>query len=77
MKNLFLVINKEKIYAYVVSAMTIVIIFFMSGMINSEINESEEASANAVIELKKDSANNISSNEISEIGDAISTNISN
>ena len=29
LKNLFLVTNKEKIYAYIVSIMTIVTLFFM------------------------------------------------
>lgn len=44
MKNLFLVINKEKVYAYVVSILTIVALFFMSSMLNSELIESEETS---------------------------------
>lgn len=44
MKNLFLVINKEKVYAYIVSILTIVALFFMSSMLNSELIESEETS---------------------------------
>lgn len=44
MKNLFFVINKEKVYAYVVSILTIVALFFMSSMLNSELIESEETS---------------------------------
>ena len=48
MKNMFLVINKEKIYAYVVSIMTIVTIFFMSSLINSDLKETEVTSSNSV-----------------------------
>ena len=48
MKNLFLVINKEKIYAYVVSVMTIVTVFFMSSLINSDLKETELTSANSI-----------------------------
>lgn len=44
MKNLFLVINKEKIYAYVVSIMTIVTLFFMSTMINKNVDVTETTS---------------------------------
>ena len=59
MKNMFLVVNKEKIYAYIVSIMTIVTIFFMSSLINSDIKETELTSANSI-------ENNI-------VGEAIST----
>ena len=59
MRNLFLVVNKEKIYAYIVSIMTIVTIFFMSSLINSDIKETELTSANSI-------ENNV-------IGEAIST----
>ena len=38
MKNMFFVINKEKVYAYVVSILTIVILFFMSHLLNSDDN---------------------------------------
>lgn len=48
MKNLFLVINKEKIYAYVVSILTIVTLFFMSSMINSEFKDTETTSSNSI-----------------------------
>ena len=48
MKNLFLVVNKEKIYAYVVSIMTVVVIFFMSGIINSDLKDTEQVSSNNV-----------------------------
>lgn len=59
MKNMFLVINKEKIYAYVVSIMTIVTIFFMSSLINSDLKETEVTSSNSL--------------ENNAIGEAIST----
>ena len=62
MKNLFLVVNKEKIYAYIVSIMTIVTVFFMSSLINSDLKETESTSTNVI-------ENNI--------GEAISTSISN
>ena len=42
MKNMFFVINKEKVYAYVVSIVTIVILFFMSHVLNSDLNTVEE-----------------------------------
>ena len=48
MKNLFLVFNKEKIYAYIVSIMTIVAIFFMSSLMNSDLKNTEVTSANDV-----------------------------
>lgn len=46
MKNFFLVVNKEKIYAYVVSILTIVTLFFMSGMIESQFDETESTASN-------------------------------
>ena len=63
MKNLFLVVNKEKIYAYIVSIMTIVTVFFMSSLINSDLKETEVTSTNIV--------------ESNTIGEAISTSIPN
>jgi len=62
LKNLFLVVNKEKIYAYIVSIMTIVTVFFMSSLINSDLKETELTSTNVI-------ENNI--------GEAISTSIPN
>ena len=61
MKNMFLVVNKEKIYAYIVSIMTIVTIFFMSSLINSDLKETEVTSSNNV--------------ENSAVGEAVSTSI--
>ena len=46
MKNIFLVINKEKVYAYVVSILTIVTLFFMSSILNSDLNETKVTSSN-------------------------------
>ena len=65
MKNLFFVINKEKIYAYVVSIMTIVTIFFMSSIINTDLKETELTSSNSI--------ENSKAQETSAIGEAIST----
>ena len=48
MKNVFWVINKEKVYAYVVSILTIVTLFFMSHVLNTDISGSEETSINVV-----------------------------
>ena len=43
---MFLVINKEKIYAYVVSVLTIVILFFVSSFLNSDIKDTQTTSTN-------------------------------
>ena len=63
MKNRFLVINREKIYAYVVSIMTIVVIFFMTNIMNNNLDNTEEVSSNSI--------------ENSEIGEALSTTTGN
>lgn len=57
MKNMFLVINKEKVYAYVVSVCTIITLFFMSGMINSNFGETEETSSNVEVNSNSNSTN--------------------
>ena len=69
MKNMFFVINKEKVYAYIVSILTIVILFFMSSVLNSDF-PSEKTSANIeqkidneIIENKQDSMEALVSNE--------------
>ena len=83
MKNLFLVINKEKIYAYVVSIMTIVVIFFMSSMINSDLDETEITASNIVetnqsSEVKATSSNEIiNDNENIKTGDVVIENETN
>ena len=46
MKNMFWVINKEKLYAYVVSVLTIVILFFMSHILKNDTSDTEEVSSN-------------------------------
>ena len=56
MKNMFFVINKEKVYAYVVSILTIVILFFMSSVLNSDFT-SEKTSADI-----KQNINNVNLN---------------
>ena len=62
MKNFILVINKEKIYAYVLSICTIITLFFMSTMINQNLDESEETSSNIVQNTIRE--NKINENEI-------------
>ncbi len=67
---MFFVINKEKIYAYVVSIFTIVILFFMSSVMKSDMNETEQVSSNYVQNINNETENNIdnkTSNTISEI----------
>ena len=70
MKNMFLVINKEKVYAYVVSIFTIITLFFMSNIINSRFDESEETSANMSI-------NNIASYVTNNVVNSIISNETN
>ena len=85
MNNIFFVINKEKIYAYIVSIMTIVVIFFMSNLINSDLKNTELTTSNS-IEKTTESTNtekdvnsdniikNENSNNVEEtIGEAIYT----
>ena len=69
MKNLFLVINKEKIYAYVVSILTIVTLFFMSSMMNSDSKETEDASSNIVENINStiNSTNNVNNQNVNLI----------
>lgn len=45
---MFWVINKEKVYAYAVSILTIVTLFFMSHILNTDIGGSEETAVNVV-----------------------------
>lgn len=79
MKNLFFVINKEKIYAYIVSIMTIVVIFFMSNLINSDLSNTELTTSNSIGNniIQENNVNNIENENIQEtstVGEAISTN---
>ncbi len=66
MKNVFLVINKEKIYAYVVSILTIVTLFFMSSMINSDFKDTESVSTNATEIVDNTKGNFVDNNAIVE-----------
>ena len=69
MKNFILVINKEKIYAYVLSICTIITLFFMSTMINQNLDESEETSSNIVQNTIRE--NKINENEINDVNNAM------
>lgn len=60
MKNMFFVINKEKVYAYVVSIFTILTLFFMSHILNSDLSTVEETSIN--IEQNVNMQNSLVSN---------------
>lgn len=62
---MFLIINKEKIYAYVVSVLTIVILFFISSFLNSDINDTQSTSVN--IEKNEIVNNTFLDNTISDI----------
>ena len=61
MRNFFLVVNKEKIYAYIVSVLTIVTLFFMADIINSEMDNTEVTSTNIIEE------NNVTNNYINSL----------
>lgn len=43
-----MVINKEKIYAYIVSIFTIVTLFFVSSVMKTDYNEVQSTSSNFV-----------------------------
>ena len=47
--NMFFVVNKEKVYAYVVSILTIVTLFFLSQVLNSDLSTVEETTTNTEI----------------------------
>lgn len=66
MKNMFFVINKEKVYAYVVSILTIVTLFFMSYVLSSDLGTVEETSTNIERNVNNQTNNLISSNVIAE-----------
>ncbi len=60
---MFFVINKEKVYAYIVSILTIVTLFFMSNMLNSDMSTSEQTSGNLEQnQINVDTDNNIVQN---------------
>ena len=66
MKNMFFVINKEKVYAYVVSILTIVTLFFMSYVLSSDLGTVEETSTNIERNVNNQTNNLIASNVITE-----------
>ncbi len=61
MKNMFLVINKEKVYAYLVSIVTIITLFFMSHLLNTDLSNSETTSTNIEqnVNEQNESCNNV------------------
>jgi hypothetical protein len=59
---MFFVINKEKVYAYVVSILTIVTLFFMSHVLNSDLSVVEDTSTN--VEQNVNIENSLVSNNI-------------
>ena len=59
---MFFVINKDKVYAYIVSILTIVVLFFMSGVLNYDFDEVEQVSVN--IEEDMDTQNDLVSNNV-------------
>ena len=63
MKNMFLVINKEKVYAYVVSILTIVTLFFMSHVLNTDLLDTEQTSGNLEQNINITNAINNTQNE--------------
>ena len=67
MKNFILVINKEKIYAYVLSICTIITLFFMSSVIVNDFDTTEETSTN-IIENEVNNEINNSQNTVNVIG---------
>lgn len=67
MKNMFLVINKEKVYAYLVSIVTIITLFFMSHLLNTDLSNSETTSTNIEQNVNEQNVNeqNESCNNVS------------
>lgn len=63
MKNMFFVINKEKVYAYVVSILTIVTLFFMSHVLNTDLLDTEQTSGNLEQNINITNAINNTQNE--------------
>ena len=74
---MFFVINKEKVYAYVLYIIKIFILFFMYQILNKDITGSQETSANTVNEQNMN-YNNVNINENSNMcGDENSNIIEN
>ena len=66
MKNFIWIINKEKIYAYIISVLTVVTLFVMSTMINRNLNNSEMTGANVVENVNQINEENYLENMESE-----------
>ena len=67
MKNFIFVINKEKIYAYVLSICTIITLFFMSSVINNNLEDSEVTSTNTIENVVENNIDNNVTNEVNII----------
>lgn len=68
MKNFIFVINKEKIYAYVLSICTIVTLFFMSSFINNNFEDAEVTSSNVIEnKIENQTTNSIVPNEENQV----------
>ena len=62
---MFFVINKEKVYAYAVSILTIITLFFMSSILNSDYTDVEQTSVNIEETINTNTQNDlVSNNEI-------------
>ena len=59
---MFFVINKEKVYAYVVSILTIITLFFMSSILNSDYTDVEQTSVNIEENTNTNTQNDLVSN---------------
>ena len=66
---MFLIVNKDKIYAYVVSVLTVAILFFTSYFINSNNENTEITSTNIENNLNSENtlSDLVSNDEIIEI----------
>ena len=66
---MFLIVNKDKIYAYVVSVLTVAILFFTSYFINSNNENTEITSTNIENNLNSENTGSdlVSNDEIIEI----------
>ena len=60
MSKKFLVISKEKIYAYVVSVFTIITLFMITGVLNNDLEDTDKASSNLI----QEEYNNVLSNNL-------------
>ena len=73
-KHIFWVINKEKIYAYVVSVCTIVALFFMSNLMNISFGETEETISNITENVTYNNYNNTENSRNQTISNNSNTN---